>query len=170
MGIKEIPYERIEFKDENEELERLLLENFYREKTFVQKMKEAELWEDIVRIKAEERRLANLKQNTEGDIGLPRKNTKNEQGKTSDIVAEKIGTSGKTYARAKSAFKEIKRLESEGKEQDAKFLITILNENVRGAKDIAKSNKISHTLIQTNIPQLISILLVILHLVKKLKN
>lgn len=74
------------------------MENFYREKTFVQKMKEAEVWEDIVRVKAEKRRLANLKQNTEQDNCPTRKN---EKGETRDIIAEKIGTSGKTYSRAK---------------------------------------------------------------------
>lgn len=56
-------------------------------------MKEAEIWEDIVRTKAKER------QGTRTDIvaTCPQSN----MGKTRDIVAEKIGTSGKTYARAK---------------------------------------------------------------------
>ncbi|WP_242951381.1 hypothetical protein [Clostridium kluyveri] len=135
LGIKEIPYERIEFKDKNEELERLLLENFYREKTFVQKMKEAEIWEDIVKVKAEKRMKAGIKQSNPTD-NCPEGISKGK-GETRNIVAPKIGISGRTYTRAKSAFKEIKRLENEGKEQDAKFLTAILNESVRGAKDIS---------------------------------
>lgn len=102
-------------------------------------MKEAEIWEGIVKVKAEKRMKAGVKQNNPSincSQGI-------EKGRTRDIVAPKIGISGSTYIRAKLAFNEIKRLEKEGKTQDAKFLTAILNENVRGAKDIVKSNKIS---------------------------
>lgn len=74
-----------------------MLENFYREKTFVQKMREAEIWEDIVKVKAEKRMKAGIKQNnpsTNCHQGI-------EKGRTRDIVAPKIGISGRTYTRAK---------------------------------------------------------------------
>lgn len=78
----------------------MLLENFYREKTFVQKMREAEIWEEIERIKAKERQAIagskNLGLSSLGHVSVTR-----EKGETRDIVAKKIGSSGKTYSRAK---------------------------------------------------------------------
>lgn len=137
LDIKEVPIRRIKFKDENEELERLLLENEYREKTMVQKVQEGLLWEEIESKKAKERMLSG---------GYPMdtvpQGIKNEKGATRDIIASKISMgSGRTYTRAKTAAIEINKLRQKGKVKDAEFLTIILNDNVRGAKDIAE-NKI----------------------------
>ena len=60
-----------------------------------------------------------------------------EKGRATDIIAEKVNLgSGRTYDRAKSAVKKIDELKEQGKEKDAEFLKTVLNESVRGAKDL----------------------------------
>jgi ParB-like chromosome segregation protein Spo0J len=155
LGKKEVPYEKIIFNNKNEELERLLLENQYRDKTTYQKIKEAEVWDKIETDKAEKRRLLNLKQNTDKDSGPFR-----ESGQTRDILAEKVNLgSGKTYDRAKSAVKKIDELKEQGNEKDAEFLKTVLNDSVRGAKDLAEleslediSDKIKDQVIKKEIP------------------
>lgn len=131
LGIKRIPCNKIKFKNQIDELERLLLENQAREKTTFQKMKEAEMWENIEKEKANQR--VNL-----GTYPMLHGTQGDEKGKVRDILAKKVGLgSGHTYERAKSAMNKIKELKKEGKEKDVKFLSTILNESARGAKDIS---------------------------------
>jgi len=60
LNIKEVPCKKIIFKDENEELERLLIENQYRDKTTEQKAREGQLQEKIERDKAEKRMLSGI--------------------------------------------------------------------------------------------------------------
>lgn len=158
LNIKEVPYEIAVFENSNEELERLLLENMYREKTVEQKVKEAEIWEVIEKEKSGKRKLANLKQNTEGENFPVRKNGNHSEnfsqttvkekspvqsgkGRTLDIVAKKVGIgSGKTYEKAKVVVKEIDKLKEQGKETDSEFLKTVLNSSVGGAKNIIDLN------------------------------
>jgi len=154
LKINELPCEILTFKDENEELERLLLENQNREKTNHQKMKEIEAWEGIERDKARARQgiAGSINLGLVRDRGLqlgeisteytfPQINGSNQQdisGKSCDILAERVGLgSGRTYERAKSAVKKIDEFKEQGNIKDAEFLITILNGNVRGAKDLS---------------------------------
>jgi len=135
LGKKELPCEKITFNSKNEELERLLLENQYREKTTYQKMKEAEVWGKIENEKAKQR------QGERND--LKNKNNIKDSGPESyqsrDAIAEKVNLgSGKTYDRAKSAVQKIDELKQDGNEKDAEFLKTVLNESVRGAKDLSE--------------------------------
>lgn len=138
LGIKEVPFERKEFKNEQEELQRLLLENEYREKTTYQKIQEGKMWEKIYKAQAKERQAAigskNLGLNVENLPPL-------EQGKTRDVVAEKIDIgSGKTYEAAKKVVNEIDKLKEQGNKKDAEFVKATLNESVNGAKNILKTD------------------------------
>ena len=135
LGKKELPCEKISFNTKNEELERLLIENQYRDKTNYQRMQEAKAWDDIISKKKNENQgtRTDLKNNFVDNV------PQSEDGRTRDIVAEKVGIgSGKTYDRAKSAVKKIDELKQDGNEKDAEFLKTVLNESVRGAKDLAE--------------------------------
>ncbi len=135
LGIKELPCEKIIFNTENEGIERLLLENKYRDKTTWQKMQEAKAWDKIETDKAEKRKESTqFNKTVVQQVALPE-----EKGKTRDIVAEKVGIgSGETYRRAKDAVKKIDQLQTQGNEKDAEFLKTVLNESVRGAKDLSE--------------------------------
>lgn len=137
LGIEEVEYEIIHFNNENEELERLLLENQSREKTNEQKIREGLIWEEVVKEKARLRKLSTLKNNDVDKENFPQQ----EKGQTRDIVAEKVGIgSGKTYESAKKVVKEIDKLKDEGKEKDAKFLKITLNESVNSAKNLLKTD------------------------------
>ncbi|MFL0194849.1 ParB N-terminal domain-containing protein [Clostridium sp. WILCCON 0269] len=148
LNIKEIPYERVNFQNPDEELERLLLENEAREKTTYQKGQEAILWEELEKKKADQRRIST--QNNDKAQAVREKVPTQEEGRVRDIVAHKVGIgSGKTYEKAKSVIKEIDKLKREGEKNNAEFLTEVLNTSVTGAKNIMKSdslNKISDDL------------------------
>lgn len=79
LGRTEIEVE-LYTKDEDQELELLLNENAYREKSVVQKVREAEYYRTVEEKKAKKRQLSgsNLPANL-------------QQGETNEIVGEKIG-------------------------------------------------------------------------------
>jgi len=136
LKINELPCEILTFKDENEELERLLLENQNREKTNHQRMKEIEAWENIEKEKARKRQATSTGGNTPQ---LRDSGPQAEEGKSRDILAERVGLgSGRTYERAKPAVKKIDELKDQGNTKDAEFLTMVLNNNVRGAKDLSE--------------------------------
>jgi ParB family chromosome partitioning protein len=136
LDKQELPCKRITFKDENEEIERLLLENQYRDKTTHQKLKETDAWKDVEQRKAKERQATSTGGN---NPQLRDRCPQAEVGKTRDIIAERVGLgSGRTYERAKPVVEKIDELKEQGNDKDAKFLITVLNESVRGASDLAK--------------------------------
>ena len=131
LGIKEVPYEVVHFENENQELERLLLENESREKTNYQKLQEGKMWEEVQKIKAKEK----MSLGGQGKENFPTL----EKGQTRDIVADKVGLgSGKTYESAKKVGEHIDKLKEAGKEKDAEFLTTVLNTSISGAKDLMK--------------------------------
>lgn len=143
LKITHLPFERVNFKNSNEELERLLLENEYREKTMMQKTQEGKLWEEIESKKAKERMIL-TQNNNSAKSAMDNVPQQVDKGATRDIIASKVGIgSGRTYERAKEVVNKIDELKQEGKKQDAEFLKTILNESVRGAQDIAGSNRLN---------------------------
>lgn len=138
-----------EFKTKQEELEMLLLENMYRDKTVEQKVKEAEVWEEIEKIKAEKRKISNLKQNTEGENFLTREDESQnnnidkaiQKGRTLDIVAKQVGIgSGKTLETAKVVVKKIDELKENGDKENADFLSKALDKSISGAKKLVEKN------------------------------
>lgn len=133
LNIQDIPAEVKSFTNEQEELEALLLENMYRDKTMEQKVKEAEVWETIEKEKSKER------QGARTDIveNFP----PSEMGKTRDIVAKQVGIgSGKTLESAKIVVKKIDELREAGDMESAEFLSNALNKSVSGAKKLAEEN------------------------------
>lgn len=141
LQIKEVPYERVNFNNIDEELERLLLENEAREKTTYQKGQEAKLWEELEQKKANIRRISS--QNNDMALAVREKSPTQEKGRVRDIIAEKVGIgSGKTYEKTKFVVNEIDKLKDAGNEKDAEFLVNVLNTSVSGAKDIIKSKSL----------------------------
>jgi len=135
------------FKGEDDQVLALLLnENAFREKTTLQKVREAEFYRKIEEKKAEERRnffgLQNLGQSSEV-ANLP---PLEEAGKTRDIVAEKVGMSARSYHDAR---KVVQRLDQE---QDAatKWLFEeTLNNSVDAAsKLVDKSDEFLQKVIE----------------------
>lgn len=137
LGIEEVEYETAYFNNENEEIERLLLENQSREKTNEQKIREGLMWEEVIKEKARLRKLSTLNNQSLDKENFPQR----EKGQTRDIVAEQIDIgSGKTYETAKKVVKQIDKLKEEGKEKEAEFLKTTLNDSVNAAKKIANTD------------------------------
>lgn len=149
LGIKQVPVVVKKFENEQEELEILLLENMYRDKTIEQKVNEAREWEVIEKEKAEKRMKAGVKQNNPRD-NCPqgaienevRKNcTESNTGKTRDIVAKRVGLgSGKTLERAKPVVEKITELRKNGDTENAEFLSKALDKSISGAKKLVEEN------------------------------
>lgn len=103
LGLESVPVEVQEFPDETAELEALLLENASRFKNTEQKVREAEAWKEVERIKAKNR------QGTRTDI---QENFPGcDSGQVRDQVARRVGLgSGRTYEKAAAVVREIDAL------------------------------------------------------------
>ena len=119
--------------DDEKELEMLLNENAFRDKTTLQKVREAEFYRKIEEKKAEERRnfmgLQNLGHSSVG-ANLPQLK---ETGRTREIVAEKVGMSPRSYDDAR---KIVERIDDEEDPEVRAFLEETLNKSVNAAKKI----------------------------------
>ncbi|MBV4423703.1 ParB N-terminal domain-containing protein [Clostridium tyrobutyricum] len=140
LGIKQIPVVVKRFENEQEELEILLLENMYRDKTTEQKVNEAREWEIIEKEKARKRIIAAQNNNS----GKAVKDNCPEQvssGQTRDIVAKRVGLgSGKTLERAKPVVEKISKLRESGDTENAEFLSKALDKSISGAKKLVEDN------------------------------
>jgi len=145
LGRTEIEVEKF-MGDEDQELERLVLENFYREKSTLSKVREAEVLFEIERRKAEERRNFVGLQNLGQTSVMARLPELEKTGTTRSIVAEKIGMSERQYDKARQV---VQRLDQE---QDAatKWLFEeTLNTSVDAAsKLIDKSDEFLQKVIE----------------------
>lgn len=103
-GLKYVPVEVKEYETELDEREAIIDFNRQREKTFSQKMAEAEELEVIERERAEKRMLAGKSAEPYGNISVGFK------GETRDKVASKIGIgTGRTYDKAKKVWEAAKK-------------------------------------------------------------
>jgi ParB family chromosome partitioning protein len=95
----------MDIKDYEKQLEAEIAENELRKEfTFEERVKYGKELEQIERLKAEERKLSTLKQNSNTDV---EKFPPREEGKTRDIVATKVGFgSGKQYEKAKTVVEQ----------------------------------------------------------------
>ena len=127
LYISEIECEMIE-GDPVKYLEIMLSENQYRVKTTFQLLKESEIYRDLEKQKAYQRQKQAEKIDLDNDLQetFPEGRT-SEKGQTRDIVAEKIGMSGRTYDKGR---KVLKRIEAEEDPAIKEFLTAALNENV----------------------------------------
>ena len=107
LGMETVPVQIVGYADDLDEREAIIEFNRQREKTFSQKMAEAEELEAVERERAERRRLSNLKRGEEKPEveTLPPR----EYGKTRDKVAAAVGLgSGRTYETAKKVWEAAK--------------------------------------------------------------
>jgi hypothetical protein len=115
LGYTEIDYEFM-VGGEDKQLELLLNENAFREKTTLQKTKEGEHYHEIESRKAYERQIAGV------ELGVSE-----TQGRTNEIVAGKIGMSESSYKKSRKVIQKIEETE----DPDLKwFLGESLNENI----------------------------------------
>ena len=136
LGISEVECEIIE-GDPVKYLEIMLSENQYRVKTTFQLLKESEIYCDLEKQKAYKRQKQAEKIESALDLveTFPQGQTVGggnlpplaEKGRTRDIVAEKIGMSGRTYDKGK---KVMKRIEEEEDPTLKEFFGAALNENI----------------------------------------
>jgi ParB family chromosome partitioning protein len=94
LGYTEIEFQFVP-EDPQKQVELLLLENFYREKSMEQKTREAKYYMEIETRKSEERkRLAGIENLGQSPV-VVKIPPLTEKGKTRDIVGQKYGMSGK---------------------------------------------------------------------------
>jgi site-specific DNA-methyltransferase (adenine-specific) len=104
LELKNIPVNIISYADINEEKEAIISFNNQREKTFSQRMKEAEQLEIIEKERAKERKISGKSIDHRFYLTTGRK------GRTSDTVAEKIGLGKRTtYEKATRIWEERKK-------------------------------------------------------------
>lgn len=157
LGISSVPVEIRRFNNEYEELEALLLENEFREKTKEQKVKEGRTWEVIEGEKAKQRMLEAAKKTNEDLLKRDDKrvkdncpeplnsitNIKELNGQTRDAVAKKVGFgSGRDYERAKKVVEAIEEIRRNGDFEKAEVLKTVLEKSTDGALKLVKENNI----------------------------
>jgi len=136
-GLEIVPVGIATFENELDELEAIIEFNRQREKTFVQKMKEAEALEGIVKKRLEEKMKAGFNQHSPVEI-FPQA----EPEKTRDKVAQQTGIgSGKTYEVAKKIWNKAK----EG-DESAKIAVSKIEKGeltIHGAKkELEKEQKV----------------------------
>jgi len=110
LNLDKIPCRVLTFSDPLDEKEALIEFNRQREKTFSQKMKESD------HLLVIERERAKARQGTRSDIvaTLPQ----SDMAKSRDIVADKVGLSGRTFDKARTIWDKAK----EGDEQAGKLI------------------------------------------------
>jgi len=110
VGLNDVPVRIKEFDSELSKREALVHHNRQRDKTFSQKMREAEVLEEIERERAKQRqgkRTDIVENQARGDGGGTE--TTADFGKTRDKVGEEVGIgSGRTYSKAKQVWEAAK--------------------------------------------------------------
>lgn len=125
LGLDKVPVEVKIYKDELDEWRSIVDYNLQRDKNFTQKMKEAELREEIVVEEAKRRELSGKDETGKaGGRGKKNPSPKSAQGllKTDDIVGKQSGIGGKdTYQKAKKIWEKAKTGDKNAKELIAKI-------------------------------------------------
>lgn len=119
LGYKEIPVQIKNFQSKDEELIFLITENIYRQKTNIEKIKEAGRLEDIEKKLAKER----MKTGKKSD----------KAGTTAGKIAKIIGMSETNYVRGKKVLSLIDKLIKGGNIKEADKLKTKLNKSINSA-------------------------------------
>ena len=124
VGLSEIPVIVEHYATTEDELEALILDNYYRTKTPEQKVREGMVLEEVIAKRKKQKSLANLKQFSE----VAESATSEKEGNTRDIIAKKVGlSSGRTFSGAKSVVEKIDQLKESGNIEDAELLSGVLN-------------------------------------------
>ena len=143
------------FDSELEEIEALLLENQYRQKTTEQQVREGQQWEQIEREKARQRQSEGAKSTNQklekGDQETLRVNLPQASfGRTRDKVAEKVGMKGSSYERAKKVIEKIDALSNSNPAEAEKLRRLLNKKSVNSAykkmKEVSTPKESSETL------------------------
>jgi hypothetical protein len=126
LGIGSIEYEIVDDNPEKQ-MEIFLNENAYRVKSNLQLLREAEQYRDIEKKKAYQR----MSHSTEPMETLPAV----EKGNTRDIVAEKIGMSGRSYDKGRNV---LEKIDSTHDEIIREFFEKTLDENIDAASKLVE--------------------------------
>jgi hypothetical protein len=137
-GYREVPVVNWAFDSEEEEAEALILANAQRERTNEQRAREAAVLLPIEERRAKERQANHgaapgRKANTSGNI------SGSVQGEARDLVASRVGRSGRWIADALAVVKEIDARREAGDEAGAAALSAILNESAARALEMIRS-------------------------------
>lgn len=126
LGWKQIDVDIVK-GDEEKYIEVLLLSNAQRDKTVLQRLREAELYKKIVEKKAAQRKLDAGSQNLGQSPVVDSRPPQEETGKTRDIIGAKVGLSGRSVDRG---LKVLERIEKEGDPEVLKFFEIGLETNM----------------------------------------
>lgn len=129
LGIDAVPVEWRNFESLDAEIEALLLENAYREKSIEQRVREGESWRSLEEGKAQAR--------MKSGIADPRLNL--IQGRTNELIAERVGLKRSNYEKAAVVVGKIDQEETKGNFQAAEALRSALQKSVHHAYSKAKS-------------------------------
>lgn len=147
LELESVPCEVREFESSEDELEFLLHSNVTRKKSREQMAREGMVLEEVLSAQSEARRIANLKQfQTERDESSHSEDEDEDNdssmaedsiGRTRDEVAKalRIG-SGKQFDRMKAVIKKADELKEQGKGEDAKLFLAVLNRSASAAHDL----------------------------------
>lgn len=156
LGIAEVDVEIIDFDTPEQEVEYLIDNNATREKSNEQKAREAIVLKQTLSVLAEKRKKSKLKQNrstnipsdaatqhksTDVPILAPRNNLTTDTpnlaergeddfvtGETREIIAKKVGLkSGHEADRAINTIEKVDELKKEGRVEDAKLVVDVMN-------------------------------------------
>ena len=153
LNIETVRCDVYKFESLEEEEDALVRYNTIREKTNLQKAREGIEWEKIIKAQSNERKLAQLKQFRETDMGdsptsgKPIKdngntNNYNNTGLTRDEVADIVGiSSGTVYERMKKAVERIDKLIDENKTMESEILVVLLNQSPYSAYEFVNNVK-----------------------------
>lgn len=153
LGMEKVPCEIVTYDSEEEGLAALVLFNYHRAKTNEQRAREGMALEEALRAEGMVRKLSNLKQNmaerdpgahteeSDGDCGSPEAEGRpSGKGRTRDKVADAVKiSSGRNFERMKTVILAVDQLRSEGKLDDAAFLIQLLNRAAKPASELVSA-------------------------------
>lgn len=127
------------FDDPLDELEYLIICNDTRIKSMEQKAREAQTLIEVEKERAEQRRLATLKQNQNDNTEVAELPPREKSGKTRDIVAKKLKMkSGREVERAVKSIETIDKLTETGRKDDAELIrYTLNNTSASTAADLS---------------------------------
>jgi ParB family chromosome partitioning protein len=133
LKVKNVPVQEIDETDSDKLVELLIASNVQRDKSKEQKLREGEVLREIEDKRATERQAENARRNQPQSQNVENfPHSVISEGKARDIVATKIGMSGKTLDKGLAVLKAIDVLKETDPEQ-AKELTKTLNKSVSGA-------------------------------------
>jgi hypothetical protein len=138
LNWRAVPVERRTFGGPHDELEALLLENRYREKTPEQRVREAQAWKHLEQTRAAQRRTSRLKRGTH--LPMQESFPERERGQSREKLAEQVGFgTGRTYEKAEHVVRLADTLAEQGNTTEAQTLLQVLNmQSIEAAAHLLK--------------------------------